>query len=484
MSKLSILIYTDDVSMANPVGPLSLSMLKELMERNKPAFVDDFSITVLNRFKDPQQPCRLNHSLIDGFDEIWVFGRHQARVDAVFDPIVGGPDNELDGGEVQDLGEWMEEKRGGVLITGDHSQVNLSDLDPNKIFCRGRALGYHFPRARGLRAWEGKPTNDVGGRFNTQVPKGSLKPDSSSSLQGDEFPQKLELVPFSLDGSPHPIFMGTRINIEILPDHIHEGATRAPSAEELSQVKELIKDEWPKVNGKPHEPQVAAYGFDKRFVSLKAGVVVVYDGDPVSRGRIVADSSWHHYLNVNLREFGHDGDDSNLGLMGQFYRNLAVWLAPLDVRREMGHEMFKRYAFNPDVEEEIGNDPEVVGAAALEQLAEVATRGEVSELIRAVAPPEERAQPLFPAASMGLTAMPSQELVVGSILDRFQRQALLSKPPASPNAALAPARTDRELAAQGLVEAYRINRERLTEAARQAQDNHGYYEHALLRYLK
>jgi hypothetical protein len=143
MSKLAVLFYTDHASVADPGGIHSLATLKGLLESSRPTFVDVFTIEILNRFVDMQNPHKLTKTLLDRFNEIWFFGKYQATVDGAFSPQYGGLDNELDAGEVQALGVWMEEKRGGVLITGDHSQINLPEHGSatNKLYCRGRALG-------------------------------------------------------------------------------------------------------------------------------------------------------------------------------------------------------------------------------------------------------------------------------------------------------------------------------------------------------
>lgn len=491
MNKLTILFYTDHPSVADPGGIHSLSTLQGLLESNKPTFLDEFTIEIINRFEDPQNPSKLTKARLDQFDEVWFFGKYQARVEGEFKPQYGGLDNELDDGEVQALGEWMEEKRGGVLITGDHSQINLPEQSSftNQLYCRGRALGYRIPRARALRVWEGPPTNEKKGSFNTLVLQGVRGPDDSPELQEDDAPQTIQLIPFGLDGSPHPIFMGKRQKIEILPDHMHEGAALAPSAEELSVVEELIENEWPKVNEKIHRPRIVAYGFDKRSLPPQpTGVVAVYDGDPVNRGRIVADSSWHHYVDPNLRRLGRDGDDSNLDLMSQFYRNLVVWLAPRALREAMSHEVFGRIALHPDVEEEIGNDLDTVGAVTLKQLVRVATRGEVSEFIQAVAPPPTGvdSEPLlFPTARLGLTDTPSQELVVGAIVNQFQQRAFAVTPLATSEATPASilSAPDDVLAAVGLGDAFRKHNERMAAVAGEARDKLERYERSLRNYL-
>ena len=486
MPSLNILFYTDHVSMLLPDGNHGISRLKNLLENRQPAFVTIRPITVTNRFEDSQHPNRLTDELLNQFDEIWIFGKYQAKVNGKFGEQYGGPENELDDDEVRALGKWT--KKGGVLITGDHSQINLprdgSNID--KIYCRGRALGHRVPRARRLRVWEGAPMRDTE-NFNTLVKVGDKDPDKHFELQNDSTPQKIKLVAFGLDASPHPIFQGKRQTIEIFPDHMHEGEAVAPNEEELAKIPELIEEEWPKVNGKLHEPKIAAYGFDKRSTPpQQRGVIAVYDGDPVERGRIVADSSWHHYVNTNLSEFADDGDDSTMDLMAQFYSNLAVWLAPREIRKEMSRAMFKWLTTHPDVEEEIGSSATRLGEAGLYYLTQVATRCEINELIHAAFPdtPGAGREPLlFPSENLGLTFLPSQELVLGSIIDQFQRQAFTVVPLETSDAAPDPMleMSDDELAAEGLGEAFRLHAERVNRIAYATHRNSKTYMSAIKR---
>lgn len=68
-----------------------------------------------------------------------------------------------------------------------------------------------------------------------------------------------------------------------------------------------------------------AQGTDKRTGRIY-DLVVAYDGDEAGVGRIVADSTWHHYFNVNLKGFPAGG--AVLSQLAQYYVNLAVWLSP------------------------------------------------------------------------------------------------------------------------------------------------------------
>lgn len=487
MVNLNILFYTDHQSMLLPNSNHGITILESLLKNRKPFFVDTLDVKLINRFEVPQKPNKLTKDLLDQYDEIWFFGKYQAKVNGQFRKPYGGPENELDRDEIVALGKWME--KGGVLITGDHSQINLplDGTNKAKIYCRGRALGLHIPRARRLRAWEDAP--DLYEKsFNTLVKFMGREPAKDFELQEDEMPQTIDLTLFGLDGSPHPIFQGKRKTIKIFPDHMHEGAVRVLTKEDdLNDLKELIGEEWPMLDGKLHEPKIVAHGLDNRTnPPQRLGVVAVYDGDPVKRGRIIADSSWHHYVNVNLKNFGDSGEDSDLDLMAQFYSNLAVWLAPLDKRKEMSHAMFNWLAEHPDIEEEIGSHVTRIGEAGSYYLSQVATGCEVNELIQAAFPnaPGADSEPLlFPSKSLRLADLPSQELVLGSVINKFQRRAFTVVPLETSDAEPDPIlkMTDDDLAAQGLEEALRLHTEKANTVPDVARRNLRAYRNAITR---
>jgi hypothetical protein len=77
-------------------------------------------------------------------------------------------------------------------------------------------------------------------------------------------------------------------------------------------------------------------------------IVIAYDGSIAGVGRIVADSTWHHHMNVNLK--GFPPGDSMIAQFARFYVNLAVWLSPpataVILRAAHGVELIARWAKN------------------------------------------------------------------------------------------------------------------------------------------
>jgi hypothetical protein len=65
------------------------------------------------------------------------------------------------------------------------------------------------------------------------------------------------------------------------------------------------------------------------------GLVGSYDGDSVGLGRVVVDSTWHHWFSYNLHGFVNDGPDIYYQRMQYYYRNIGVWLATPAQRQAM-----------------------------------------------------------------------------------------------------------------------------------------------------
>lgn len=418
MTKIRILIYTDSTAVSdnNDKDERGVSILLSLLKQWRPAFAE-LEPVVVNRFKDPQAPQKLTKEFLDNFDQIWVLGLFQTNVDQDFNPTgYGGRENELDPAEQAALRNWMAagpgdgRRGGGVLVTGDHSE-----LDPNHpsdqaatFLCRGRALGINIPRAGKMRVWKGPPTNGSASDDDELV--NSVSPGGK---ENDDQPQQL-----TLDALPHPLFLGRHTTISIFPDHVHEGRLDSP----------VLDSDWPSFNGIRPEPRVIAQGKNKVTSELYA-LLSAYDGDPVNVGRIVADTSWRHYMNLNLGNLDATSDDSAKNLMGQFFSNLAVWLAPLELRKEMGREMFKWLERNSRVDEERGNKPEKIGAVATQALSQTATQCEIHELLQANTPfvsTEQYTKLRFMPMIAELGAVVSREAMLGSVITEFQRATLPS----------------------------------------------------------
>ena len=464
MTTINILIYTDskDFSPISGDGDLRVSKLKELLEMKRQGFAE-FKLEVINRYENfvqpqiPEKPKtiqKLTSELLNRFDEVWFFGWYQSNVDQEFEETYGGRENELDDKEVEQLTKWMT--CGGVLMTGDHSlhAPGGKDTDPRDTFlCLGRALGHRVPRAGRLRKWEGPPTINADDSFNTLVRTGV-----SSDLQADAVPQTLRLTRSHPNSPPHPIFLGERRTIDVFPDHGHEGKLIPPE----------LDCNWPpfdeKDASKKPGPEFVASGCDKRSCQ-SSPVLAVYDGDNLGVGRIVADSSWHHYVNVNLSGFTDVSQDSTLDLLAQFFHNLALYLAPRSKREQMSRDLIAWLVQHPAVKEERGNDPVIVGKIALHNLSQITTGFEIEELFHLAVAGQmtaDRQRATFSSVASERSLIPSLELVMGSIINRYYRAASdRLSPDVAKTAAIS---KDEDIIAAGLEDAFSSQGEWLAKA--------------------
>ena len=376
MQKIRILIYTDHIRIVDRNGdPTGIQDLIRFINHKAKGLVE-VELTAINRHVSlitkslSQGANKLSWGLLSGFDEIWMFGKRQRNLPA--DELQNlEPYNELDDYEVAVLESWMN-AGGGLMFTGDHSEPN--PIDPNDECAEpghvtflnlGKALGSRIPRAKQLRIWEGPPTycpTPPQDNVNTQE-RGKCFADLDSLChQYDDLPQVL--LPIS---PAHKLFTYLNSNemvvpITVLPDHMHEGKVLVPGSLDKS---------WPKDS---RFPVVVAKGSDKRTFpngeTREYDLVVAYDGHPHKVGRIVADSSFHHFIDVNLERIngrtccGTPVADTHLDQIAHYFINLVLWLAPQRKRNRIKSELSFRLAKHPDVLEAHGTGRRGLGQAA------------------------------------------------------------------------------------------------------------------------
>lgn len=315
-------------------------------------------------FDDP------NHFTPTMYDEVWLFGiatnfHVMQNVTPLFPNRQASqaryPADRLGDGELDALTAHMN-RGGGIFATGDHATL-------------GRALCGSVDRVRNMRHWQdfGSPgeTSMSGTRRNDSNQIGH-DPGSQFSDQSDDIPQRLDLKLYSTPVGifrearyPHPVMCSRLGRIDVFPDHPHEGESREPSS--LSGTCRDGTPEYPTPG--LAAPEVVATGrvpagntaSSRNGANLKQptqahafGVVSTYDGHRVSKGRVVCDSTWHHFVNVNLigvvegggfDDFAgtpgthaskHDGFLSSaagraaLDKIKEYYVNVGVWIAPAD----------------------------------------------------------------------------------------------------------------------------------------------------------
>jgi hypothetical protein len=419
---VKVLFYTDSARLVNldadvqsPENDFGVRILRDLLEAdqsNRPIM----SVDLVDRHDGGHAARKLLPKLLDRYDEVWFFGISLANVE-------NEPENELTDPEVHALESWMA--AGGVLMTGDHANrrpAKVLDQGLNGLLGLGRAIGHRVPRAGQLRSWEGNPgieENPTLGTFsfNTQVPSEGVE-IFDLALQEDERPQTLILKTFpAAGGNPllpsfhrrvHPLFCGTTAPVTIFPDHMHEGRLVIPAS--------LPAAVWPSgPNGQPR-PEVIAKGTDKRNGEIY-DIVIAYDGSPASVGRIVADSTWHHYFNVNLR--GFLGGSPVLPRLADYYRNLTEWLAPPAKRAAIARWRLLVVILNPSVVMATGNSLRVMGDVATNVLRHSLGPCSIAETVTAL---------LASAPAAGLSELPPN-VALGGIVAASLR-ALESHTPA------------------------------------------------------
>jgi hypothetical protein len=306
------------------------------------------------------------------YDVLWLFGYEGWNYQAT---PPGGP---LSDSEIAAIRDFMD-AGGGVFATGDHAGMG-------SYMCGG------IPRVRTMRKWfarsqdlpPGYPTTAVNyagasvtslnwpgvsgnptpvGRADTLVMNPSDAPDNwQFDDQSDDIPQLLTFP----NGFVHPILRGSNGPLSQFPDHMHEGEVVVPGDPgAVMTIGGQTYTEYPTLGGFQPVPSVLSTGTvtgghattvegsaceQDNFttdttptVQGTIGISCAYDGYAANIGRIVTDSSFHHYLDLNLvgdpcgsspdrmAGFGsaktQPAAGSVLDDLRTFYLNTVTWLA-------------------------------------------------------------------------------------------------------------------------------------------------------------
>lgn len=273
--------------------------------------------------------------VIDGYDQIWCFG-------------ASGPITQDD--ELASLATWMN-NGGGLFATGDHATL-------------GEGLCSRMPRIGTMRAWsnaQGVPPVGGEARIDTNRPFTAAEIAGTDVIafdrQGDTLPQNIEWVawythrhfPWTIHRRPHPVLCHPALGpIDVMPDHPHEGVVfdhvvqpdvnlAAITLGNTYNFNGVAGDEYPTAFGIRPLPFVIARGrtlADPPLQHAKGdspakrfSMISVYDGHRVGIGRVAADSTWHHWMNINITQLEAAGG-ANWEKIKRYYLNLALWLAP------------------------------------------------------------------------------------------------------------------------------------------------------------
>jgi len=356
---------------------------------NNPEWWVNFDITKAHRFNDPNPPAGGTPAFdlygpdftnfrfdqpgfdLDDYDQLWIYG---------FNNSASFP-QALSEDELEIVYRWMNERQGGVLAMGDHADL-------------GASLCSEIPRVRNMRKWRvGVPQNFGPDRHDT-LQKGHDDPltagvDESDRYsfddESDDIPMRITprwyhshlcnygftpkhyIWPYKWRKFPHPVLCGKDGVIKVLPDHPHEGEVVVPSTfTDTLTFNGYSKPEYPIIGSKRVKPEIIAWAdvlTDHTNVSdtnkgeanpKRFGAIGAYNGHCAKVGRVIVDSTWHHWFDVNLNgrliiwtdtPGFNTYDDSNdprklngfndtaqgrkaYEKIKNYFRNVAIWLSP------------------------------------------------------------------------------------------------------------------------------------------------------------
>lgn len=307
----------------------------------------------------------LTDEFLARYDEIWFFLWREKGPGVL--PLTGA--------ETAALLVWMD-RGGGVLITGDHA-AEYREGHEIRYEGLGAHVGRRIPRARHMRAWDESPGTEVDQADLVDPANGG----APLQLEKDAIPQRL-LLPVNDRAEPHVIFRdGQGRTLDRFPDHRHEGRVKVTVTPE-AQMGPVIVQEWPP--GSP-APEIIARGVNWRLGRTE-DLMAQWDGhrlrtaDAKVPGRIIADSSFHHYAYDNLAELAASGG-RNWEKITEIYRNLAAWLAPPEVRSAYGQRALDWVVQHPHIVAVADAELTVVGEVARRLLAEVLPGAWFHELV-------------------------------------------------------------------------------------------------------
>jgi hypothetical protein len=377
-AKVRILLYADG-SVRFDGGPFhGLQYVYSLLKTRAYYYVD-FSIDFAHRTGGDATAtipgARLltdaQLDIMTKYDEIWFFGidstaNLQAPEIALLNQFVAAP------------------KFGGVLVTGDHANL-------------GRGIAGQVPRAGAMRQYPAPDAVEPG--WNTTLEEG---PDPNSTFdfeeQSDDRPQTIRYKRYTVAPfvslmrryRPHPVFCGPDGPIDVLPDHQHEGEALAP-------IPNAGDATWPTKAGYQEAPEIIAWGRIKDPNASKhgneIGLISAYNGHNVDVGRIIADSTWHHWFDINVigdaafpsPYAGFDETPAGraaLKKIDAYFLNTGVWLAPPARQSEMRNAAWWSIVWSDKIVELSPKVPlAYLGEQALDALGRRAPRCTVSEWI-------------------------------------------------------------------------------------------------------
>lgn len=314
--------------------------------------------------------------------------------------------------EAEAIAQFME-NGGGFFATGDHANL-------------GAELCGLIPRVRSMRRWW-YPSAGPNGEPIAPTPMGATRHDTTRSGpdnvtnfedQSDDVAQEITPLLYgaglTVKGGypankylPHPLLCSPDGRVTWLPDHMHEGWCEVPAnlaartftigAASVREYPDYIPDNAP-AGYVPEAlaPEVVATGKVLPGVTSPAldpvhvggtdpaqgktfGVVGAWDGHRVGKGRVVVDSTWHHFFDINLSgdrylednslpqnqqqklsgfyvldSDGNRGPNESYQMIMWYYRNIVYWLIPAARHQTLWWQALYEIVRRPQLSEELG----------------------------------------------------------------------------------------------------------------------------------
>ncbi|MEL6559275.1 MAG: hypothetical protein AAFQ94_13885 [Bacteroidota bacterium] len=288
--------------------------------------------------------------VLDRYHELLLFG-YAPNNDDEEDYVIDEHEWAARDGELEVLHQWMNEG-GGVFATGDHDYLGAS-------MCR------RIPRVGTMREWtneDGVPPQIGEHRLDTNQPANANQANGTeiilTTVERDEKPQHIdwvtnrsERIGFREFNYPHEILCHPDYGpINVMPDHPHEG--RCVDNERIQERKEgkvrfgeSGAFEYPKFGLIHPIPRIIAYGNvvarsnheprKGRVNAARFPMISVYDPRKYTfsnMGRVVVDSTWHHWFNMNIDGIEQRGATAHWEKIKRYFLNVATWIIPKTMR--------------------------------------------------------------------------------------------------------------------------------------------------------
>jgi hypothetical protein len=335
--------------------------------------------------------------VLDRYDEVFLFGFKPSNSgnpsDAEITQAAALPASPA---ELARMTAWMD-AGGGVFATGDHHFL-------------GASMCHRIPRVRSMRKWtnaQGVPP--IGGRTRLDTNQPATLAQHSGAqvipitVERDAVPQPIHWVPERVHDLgilvrrwPHEILCHPdRGPIDVMPDHPHEGCCIERSAIDATATVDFgagPRPEYPEKGGHRERPKVIAYGDvvpDPPHQHAKGDVdpfriamISVYDGHRVDVGRVVTDSTWHHWMDLNLVGLEGAADTSSWEKISRYFVNVAKWIArPGAYRARCWWDVLASHFDYPGIEEYGVRDLVWLGGALRDRLVRLHGPCTVTQLV-------------------------------------------------------------------------------------------------------